>query len=153
MFRTIAYYLGKALIVLGALMYVGPLVGGFASPGDVGGGWAELMIVAGLLTIVVGVVIGGPIANVRRRRMKSKSREYLFERAYPPFFLTPIHENALPIILIGILVVWIPTIVPMAYYFWRPGDLSAFLIFLGAPVTITLFVMFSMFVIKSTKWK
>jgi hypothetical protein len=155
MFRTIAYYLGQVLIVLGALICVGPLVGGFAGPGDVGGRWAELMLVAGLLTIVVGVAIfiGGSIAIVRRRRMKLKSREYLFERAYPPFFLTPIHENALPIILTGNLVVWVPTIVPMAYHAWRPGDLSAFLIFLGAPVTVALLIRFYIFIIRSTKWK
>ena len=70
MFRTIAYYLGKALIVLGALMYVGPLVGGFASPGDVGGGWAELMIVAGHANHCRGSGYRWSDCKSRRRRRR-----------------------------------------------------------------------------------
>ncbi|MAK83595.1 MAG: hypothetical protein CMJ17_17245 [Phenylobacterium sp.] len=54
MVKSIAYYAGQVLLVIGALVCVGPLVGGFASAGDVGAGWGELLLGVGGVCIVAG---------------------------------------------------------------------------------------------------
>lgn len=57
MIKWAAYYFGQVLIVLGALVCVGPIVGGFAGPGDVGRGWSEVVLAVGLLTLVLGAAL------------------------------------------------------------------------------------------------
>lgn len=57
MIKQAAYYLGQVLIVLGTLTCVGPLIGGFAGPGDVGAGWSELILAVGSLTLVLGIAL------------------------------------------------------------------------------------------------